>query len=1581
MVRSAFVICALLFAFLIADTPQICGDPRHPVQSASGETDRQMILVGAAKFDITPDYPVRLTGYGNRTKEPEGVAQRIWARALVIGGGSSATESADDQPAILLAADNCGIQESMVEEVARRLAAKAGVKRDRIACCSTHTHCAPMVNGFAPFILGGALPPEHQRHIDRYTQEVIDKLTQAALEALAARKPAKLSWGAGTVRFAMNRRTVKDGRYVGFGEEHSGPVDHRLPILAARDADGKLIAVLANYACHCTTLTGDFNQIHGDWAGCALEMLEADHPGAIALQTIGCGADANPSPRGKLEQCQQHGRELADEVNRLLKTELKPLDARQLRCILHHIDLPLDTLPTRDQLAADAKQKGPTAARAKFFLDKLDRGEPLPKSIRYPIATWTFGNDLAMVFLGGEVVVDYAARLRNLADENRLWINAYANDVPCYIASKRILREGGYEADQSMVYYGKPARLAPQDEDLIVDAVQQELPPQFLAAEMQRDFPPPKSPEESLAAIQVRKRLKVELVASEPLIVDPVAFDWGPDGRLWVVEMRDYPNGMDGHGKPGGRIKVLEDTHGDGHFDKATVFLDDIPFPTGVKVWRKGILVAAAPLVFYAEDMTGSGRADRRLTLFEGFGVGNQQHRVNGLRWGVDNWLYIGNGESGGLIKSTKTGETVNVKGRDLRIRPDDGVLDAQSGQTQYGRCRDDWSNWFGGNNSEPMWHYVLDDDYLRRNPHLAPPSVRKPVPVEPGAARVYPASRTLARFNDFESANHFTSACSPELYRDHWLGEEYYNNSFVCEPVHNLIHRELVSRDGVSFTSHRADDEREREFLCSTDNWFRPAMIRTGPDGALWIADMYRFVIEHPEWIPDDWQRKLDVRAGDDKGRIYRVVRADAPSPKIPRLDRLDTAGLVAALENSNGWVRDMAQQMLLWRNDREAIPLLAKLARESKSAVARLHALGTLEGLGALTVDLVATGLRDSHPGVRRFAIQLRERMPEASMTPEVNEAFWTLSADRDPLVEMQFAYTLGSKLDKPTGGAIAAKLLQNGDNSYLTAALLSSLRKDNVGDVLSAVVVAADRPGRDALVERVLTMAAAFGEQNAVRDVLSQIVAADAQRKSPARFRAIHTVLRMAARQGISLDKLADEATRRGLEQLHAEARRIAASKEALDQRWKTVAPWLLAQGLGDDAADLKLLEPEMQPGQNAELQTLIVEALSASREPRVADLLLSGWSGYAPNLRARVFAGIKSRDAWVSELLDYVEQGRLSAADFDARARSELAALKSDALRKRAEKLLAITPNADRRRVVESYQPVIHMHGESARGKEAFTKRCSQCHFYEGIGHRVGPEIASIKDRSPAALLIAILDPNRSVESRYVEYVAELADGRTFSGIVAEETTNSITLVGPEEKRQTILRTDIESLRSAGRSLMPEGLEKDLKPQDLADIIAFVGKSEPPHEFPGNTPAVVKVDSSGVISLAATRARIYGPRLIFEVKHQNLGWWAQPDDRAEWTIEAPAACKYRASLDYACASEAAGNEFLLKIAEQEFRGKIASTGTWDDYQQVDLGEVDLPAGFSETVIHSAGPIRSALMDLRTIVLTPAFASPKR
>src|SRR5262249_15618517 len=425
-----------------------------------------------------------------------------------------------------------------------------------------------------------------------------------------------------------------------------------------------------------------------------------------------------------------------------------------------------------------------------------------------------------------------------------------------------------------------------EDTPLLKDHVDRRNIKQLLAGDEQ---PGPMSPEQSLRSIKTRPGFQVELMAAEPLVQDPIAFAWGADGKLWVVEMGDYPLGVDGKGKPGGRIKFLEDTKGTGKYDKATVFMDNLGFPTGVMPWGKGVLVTCAPEIFYAEDTDGDGKADKKVVLYKGFVEGNQQHRVNSLVYGLDNWIYCANGDSGGRVVSVKTGKVVNLSGRDFRIKPDTGDIELETGQTQYGRSRDDWGNWFGGNNSNPMWHYVLDDHYLKRNPHVVYPNPRSNVSVAPGAAPVYPISRTLPRFNDPGGANRFTSACSPIVYRDNLyydaLGKDNpaahspgINNPaanaagspwiFVSEPGHNLVHREVMRPEGVTFRSRRAAGEEQSEFVASTDNWFRPTTIATGPDGCLWIADMYRAVIEHPQWIPLDWQKKLDLRAGHDMGR-----------------------------------------------------------------------------------------------------------------------------------------------------------------------------------------------------------------------------------------------------------------------------------------------------------------------------------------------------------------------------------------------------------------------------------------------------------------------------------------------------------------------------------------------------------------------------------------------------------------------------------------------------------------------------------------------------------------------------------------
>jgi hypothetical protein len=405
------------------------------------------IPVGVARVDITPDGPILLSGYLARNLvESKGVQQPIRAEALAIGSS------------LLVTVDTLGIPDAMTAALADRLKKHAGIERTNLAIGASHTHYAPCLPGVAPNIFGKPIPPDQQAKIDRYGATLLDKLEQVCLAALADRKPALLARGEGSVGFAFNRRTK------------GGPVDHALPMLRAIDPDGTLRVVVVAYACHCTTLDPKDNLVSGDWAADAREAIEADHPGSTALVLIGCGADSNPIDRPGREVARRHGRAIGDEVARLLKGPLTPVGAPEISGI-NRIALPFDTLPTRDDLQALVAKGGPPGYNAQTQLARLDRGEPLPASLDYPVQVWRFGDDFSMVFLPGEVVVDYALRLKAELAPRSLWVVAYANDAPCYIPSERILREGGYEGGGAMVYYGQPTRLKPGIEDRIIGAV------------------------------------------------------------------------------------------------------------------------------------------------------------------------------------------------------------------------------------------------------------------------------------------------------------------------------------------------------------------------------------------------------------------------------------------------------------------------------------------------------------------------------------------------------------------------------------------------------------------------------------------------------------------------------------------------------------------------------------------------------------------------------------------------------------------------------------------------------------------------------------------------------------------------------------------------------------------------------------------------------------------------------------------------------------------------------------------------------------------------------------------------------
>jgi len=1092
---------------------------------------------------------------------------------------------------------------------------------------------------------------------------------------------------------------------------------------------------------------------------------------------------------------------------------------------------------------------------------------------------------------------------------------------------------------------------------------------QQLLQPLHGDMPPPRSPAQSRQGMRVPTGLKIELVASEPLVNDPIAFDWGIDGSLWVVEMGDYPLGADGKGSSGGRIKKLLDTDGDGRYERAILFMDKLNFPTGIKCWKGGVLVTAAPEVFFAADTNGDGKADKKEVLFTGFREGNQQHRVNGLRWGLDNWLYLANGDSGGTIKSLKTGKSLDINGRDLRIRPDTGEMDALAGQTQYGRNRDDWGNWFGGNNSNPMWHYVLEDYVLRRNPHVAAPAVRKQVSVQPGASPIYPTSRTLTRFNDPARANRFTSACSPIVYRDQYLAQ-LVGNALICEPVHNLVHRERMEPLGASFTSRRLPSEEDSEFLTSSDNWFRPTMIRTGPDGALWVADMYRLVIEHPEWIPQAWQDRLDLRTGSNLGRIYRITRSDdtRPANSTGHLNDRSTTEWIQDLGSTNGWRRDTAQQQLVWQKDVSAVKPLQAMVRSHKSPLARLHALCTLDGMGKLDATIVGVGLRDRHAGVRRHAARLAQQFPTTELPKLVADL---TELESDEAVLMQIAITLGYYDSKHAGITLGRFASQHVKNNYLYAASLSSIHAKNLAHVMQGAF-SGPRKASDRLLEHLLAVAAGLGN----RDVVNSLVIEWTSTKSYAdwQVRAITATLEnLQSRKIVPHDFLSAPA-RAGIEKMIGALRPMLLEKSVQPLTIEGIIR-LLGYAEQDREDIANTLELILVPQQTLELQIAAMSSL-LQLPGNSAQRLLERWASMSPALRLQVINRMLLETRHIQQLLNALQKGQVPPGHLDARQRNQLVEHSDTAIATRAAKIFETSPQGNRQQVIQAYQPALKLTGDTERGRLHYRKHCANCHQLEGVGFAVGPNLAALKVRSSQALLTAILDPNQAVEAKYLEFVAVTRDGRQHAGILSRETSTDITLRAPQGKQTVILRQTIDILRTSGKSLMPVGVEKDIPQQAMADIIHYLrSQGPPPKTFPGNKPQVVRPAKPGAaIELTTATCRIYGNEIRLEARYGNLGFWGSAQDRAEWTVELTKAGTYEAWIDLACPQNTAGNPFVFTAGSSQLRGKVPATASWDDYQKKMIGRISLPAGSSGISFRSDGAPQGFLLDLRGIQLVP-------
>jgi len=962
------------------------------------------------------------------------------------------------------------------------------------------------------------------------------------------------------------------------------------------------------------------------------------------------------------------------------------------------------------------------------------------------------------------------------------------------------------------------------------------------------------APKDALATFTVQKGFRLELVASEPQVADPVDACFDADGRLYVAQMHGYPFSQEptrlnpkGGGKPdAGVIRLLEDTTGDGRFDSSIRFADKIRWPTSVCCYDGGVFVLAPPQLHYFKDTNGDGVADIRQVVFSGFRRDNVQSLANNLKWGLDNRITLAAGRNGGTL--LRNGKKVLTLGRiDLSFDPRTLETQPLTGGVQFGNSFDAWGNRFVCSNSNHIQHVLLPHRYLSRHPGLSPPAAVRSIAAGGAAAPVFRRSsaepwrivRTRRRVSDPKTKarlprteqfaiGFFTSATGVTIYTGSAYPDSFRGNAFIGDVGGNLVHRKSMHPSGPSFVAKRADQK--TEFIASTDNWFRPTNFVNAPDGTLYVLDMYRETIEHPYSIPEDIKKFLDLESGDARGRIYRLVPPGWKPPPRQRLSKLSSGQLVELLESDNGWHRQTAQRLLWERRDGQSIRPLAGAAKSSESPLGRAHALSVLDGLDALDDRLLSAALRDKSPRVREHALRLAEdRLDHPAIAPHLGD----LVVDTDSRVRHQLAFSLGALAADRRGAPLAELATRSPADAHLRFAVMTSSRGVET-DVLATLLKHRDFLGQPAATTWLTDLSRLAGSSQRSADALAVLAMVLAEDQPARRQSLVLAALgRGLARRGRSVSAvLDDKATPPEVRTAAGNVFRRAVTRLA-DPKTDVIrrAGSAALLGFAPSRQAIPALASRLAPQEPQALQRAAVASLARHPSKATSLVLLKNWRGYSPRIRGDVVDVLIQRPVGTHVLLDAVRDKRVLTGEITLEKRQVLANHPDSKLRDRARALLSAIASPDRAKVIARYRPELDKPGNVAAGEAVFKKLCVNCHRVGVVGNKLGPDLTSVRNKSPRDLLVTILDPNREAQPNYMTYTLVTVQGRLLTGIISAETATTVTLMRAEGKQDVVLRSQIEMLVSNGKSLMPEGLEKELTAKQINDVIAWIKKLQP------------------------------------------------------------------------------------------------------------------------------------------------------
>ena len=986
------------------------------------------------------------------------------------------------------------------------------------------------------------------------------------------------------------------------------------------------------------------------------------------------------------------------------------------------------------------------------------------------------------------------------------------------------------------------------------------------------------SPAESLASIEIEQGFAIKIIAHEPQVIDPVDAAFDDSGRLWVVEMRDYPYATSD--SPSGCVRILSDEDLDGHFEKSVVFADRLDMPTGLALWKDGAVITLAGQVVWFRDTDGDSKSDTQQVWIEGFARENEQLRANHPRLGPDGWWYIASGLRGGNVIAgpdfrKPDDQPITLGSRDVRFNPQTKQLEAITGPAQFGLCFDSIGNRIFCSNRNPAVMVLFEQEDLVGNPLAGLiPSVVDLIPAGE-QSKVYPLVNAWTTSN--LHSGQFTAACG--VFYHEYASEVWHSTKqetliqgsrvFTCEPTGSLVH----STQFIGSTSHESSHKSEGvEWLASRDAWFRPVNIAQAPDGGILVVDMHRAVIEHPAWVPDELKKRPDERWGNESGRIFHVASTTlleptgylpmltAPPPienelrhlKDKQLSKRKSEDLVQLIASYNPWMRETSRRLLIERRASEQTDSLKKIVlNEQLRMPVRLCALQLATLLSGETQANEKKGIAGLIKGLWAPVQNATESVPTASNI-ELKIAALRIGAQNrdlraDSLEQLSLSIESEERLLIETlrsfgssGSPPPAELERQVAKALKSHAYSFGTGSPDGGELLVAAGSAfKDRPQvlLLALIE-CLSEGYSVLDQNEIFPIAASRLAELVLEKNDA----FATVLYEKSTNGRSHDNWhPSQVALTVLGELISRKSKLPQLRESLDSD----SLWTSLQSVIENAkftspirhqairilgnstrtTDHKFLARLAQEVESP-LRTVALRAWASTNDLACDGYLLELLAQSSPQLQQVLLELIGQKPERLASLANRLEAGKITAKRIGSNELKKLVARAKGDTQTKLNAALESIVNTDRAKVVMDYQSSLTISADGLRGKEVFVKHCASCHKVADVGVQVGPDISDSRTQQPAQILTNILDPNRAIDNNYFRFVALTADDQVIEGMIAEETSDSIVLRGQNNTRHTLKRADLQELKATGVSLMPEGLESQIDHQAMADLISFV-----------------------------------------------------------------------------------------------------------------------------------------------------------